>query len=72
MFCHDIHYILVVHFTSALALVALFKLSLTPIYVWSEVKLFVAIIFVHDEVIVCVTGKHDKMFLFFVKIDNQP
>ena len=32
----------------------------------------VAIIFVHDEVIVCVTGKHDIMFLFFVKIDNQP
>ena len=36
--CHDKHHVIVVRSTSALALATLFKLSLIPIYVWSEVK----------------------------------
>ena len=37
--CHIIDHIIVANSISALALMALFKMCLTPIDVWSEVKL---------------------------------
>ena len=65
--CHEKHYLIVIRSTSALALAALFKLSLTPIYVWSEAKLCCRNYLFHVEFIACVTGQHDMMVIIFLQ-----